>query len=120
LQFLAADDPKFVGTVEAVEQALRKGNHMMRYIVADDFGYPEHAFNICTFWMIGALAAIGRRDDAVAMFEDMLRCRNHLGLLSEDTDPRTGELWGNFPQTYSMVGLIHSARVLSRPWEEAF
>ncbi|MGZ4960881.1 MAG: glycoside hydrolase family 15 protein, partial [Methylomonas sp.] len=120
LQFLTADDPKFVGTVEAVEQALRKGNYMMRYIVADDFGLPEHAFNICTFWMIGALAAIGRRDDAVAMFEEMLRCRNHLGLLSEDTDPRTGELWGNFPQTYSMVGLIHSARVLSTPWEEAF
>ena len=120
LQFLAADDLKFVGTVEAVEQALRKGNYMMRYIVADDFGLPEHAFNICTFWMIGALAAIGRRDDAVAMFEEMLRCRNHLGLLSEDTDPRTGELWGNFPQTYSMVGLIHSARVLSTPWEQAF
>ena len=67
-----------------------------------------------------ALAAIGRRDDAVTMFEEMLQCRNHLGLLSEDTDPLTGELWGNFPQTYSMVGLIHSARVLSTPWEEAF
>jgi GH15 family glucan-1,4-alpha-glucosidase len=120
LQFLAADDPKFVGTVEAVEQALRRGNHMMRYAETDDFGVPEHAFNICTFWMIGALAAVGRRDDAIAMFEEMLRCRNHLGLLSEDTDPSTGELWGNFPQAYSMVGLIHSARVLSTPWEEAF
>ncbi|MGR9116863.1 MAG: glycoside hydrolase family 15 protein [Gammaproteobacteria bacterium] len=120
LHFLAADDPRFVGTVEAVEQALRRGNHMMRYAQVDDFGFPEHAFNICTFWMIGALAAVGRRDDAVAMFEEMLKCRNHLGLLSEDTDPRTGELWGNFPQTYSMVGLIHSARVLSTTWEEAF
>jgi GH15 family glucan-1,4-alpha-glucosidase len=120
LQFLAADDPKFVGTVAAVEQALRRGNHMMRYAEMDDFGVPEHAFNICTFWMISALAAIGRRGDAIAMFEEMLRCRNHLGLLSEDTDPVTGELWGNFPQAYSMVGLIHSARVLTTPWEEAF
>lgn len=120
LQFLTADDPRFIGTVEAVERDLRRGNHMMRYAQADDFGYPEHAFNICTFWMIGALAAIGRRDDAVAMFEEMLRCRNHLGLLSEDTDPGNGELWGNFPQTYSMVGLIHSARVLSTSWEKAF
>lgn len=120
LQFLAADDPRFIGTVKAVEQTLRQGNHMMRYAQADDFGFPEHTFNICTFWMIGALAAIGRRDDAIAMFEEMLQCRNHLGLLSEDTDPRTGELWGNFPQTYSLVGLIHSARVLSMPWEEAF
>jgi GH15 family glucan-1,4-alpha-glucosidase len=120
LQFLAADDPKFIGTVEAVERALRRGNHMMRYADKDDFGFPEHAFNICTFWMISALAAIGRRDDAIAMFEEMLRCRNHLGLLSEDSDPQSGELWGNFPQAYSMVGLIHSARVLSTPWEEAF
>ncbi|MGR9045238.1 MAG: glycoside hydrolase family 15 protein [Gammaproteobacteria bacterium] len=120
LHFLGADDPRFVGTVEAVERALRRGNHMMRYAQVDDFGFPEHAFNICTFWMIGALAVIGRRDDAVHMFEEMLKCRNHLGLLSEDTDPRTGELWGNFPQTYSMVGLIHSARVLSTAWEEAF
>ncbi|WP_305907456.1 glycoside hydrolase family 15 protein [Methylomarinum sp. Ch1-1] len=120
LQFLSADDSRFIGTVEAVEKALRRGNHMMRYAQADDFGYPEHAFNICTFWMIGALAAVDRRDEAVAMFEHMLQCRNHLGLLSEDTDPITGELWGNFPQTYSMVGLIHSARVLSTAWEEAF
>lgn len=120
LQFLAADDPRFIGTVEAVEKELRRGNHMMRYVEPDDFGQPQNAFNICTFWMISALAAIGRKEDARAMFEEMLRCRNHLGLLSEDTDPRTGEMWGNFPQTYSMVGIIHSAMVLSKPWEEAF
>lgn len=120
LQFLAADDPSFIGTVEAVEKELRRGNHMMRYVEPDDFGAPQNAFNICTFWMIGALAAIGRKEDARAMFEEMLNCRNHLGLLSEDTDPQTGEMWGNFPQTYSMVGIIHSAMVLSKSWEEAF
>ena len=50
----------------------------------------------------------------------MLTYRNHVGLLSEDIDPATGELWGNFHQTYSMVGLINSAMRLSKPWEEAF
>jgi GH15 family glucan-1,4-alpha-glucosidase len=120
LQFLKADDPRFRGTVEAVEKELRRGNHMMRYVEADDFGKPKNAFNICTFWLIGALASIGRREDARGIFEEMLRFRNHLGLLSEDTDPETGEMWGNFPQTYSMVGIIHSAMVLSKAWEEAF
>jgi GH15 family glucan-1,4-alpha-glucosidase len=120
LQFLAADDPRFIGTVEAVEKELRRGNHMMRYVEEDDFGSPKNAFNICTFWLISALAAIGRTDDARAIFGEMLKCRNHLGLLSEDTDPVTGEMWGNFPQTYSLVGIIHSAVVLSKPWEEAF
>lgn len=71
---------------------------MMRYIEDDDFGTPQNAFNICTFWLISALAAIGRKDDARAIFEAMLQCRNSLGLLSEDTDPVTGEMWGIFPR----------------------
>ena len=119
LGFLRADDPRFVGTLEAIEKALRNGNHLMRYRAADDFGEPENAFNICTFWYIEALAVTGRNDEARELFEKMLEFRNHLGLLSEDLDPRTGELWGNFPQTYSMVGIINSARRLSRQWEDA-
>jgi pentatricopeptide repeat protein len=120
LGFLPPEDPRFVATVEAVEKALRRGDHMFRYAQQDDFGYPETAFNICTFWLIDALAAIGRRDEARRLFEKMLDSRNHLGLLSEDIDPATGELWGNFPQTYSMVGLINSALRLSKKWSEAF
>jgi pentatricopeptide repeat protein len=92
---------------------------LLRYQAADDFGEPGNAFNICTFWYIDALAATGRIDEARELFEKMLDCRNHLGLLSEDLDPHTGELWGNFPQTYSMVGIINAARRLSRSWEEA-
>ena len=80
---------------------------------------PENAFNICTFWYIEALAATGRKQEARALFETMLECRNSLGLLSEDLDPGTHELWGNFPQTYSMVGIINSARILSESWEAA-
>jgi len=119
LGFLAADDPRFLSTVAAIESELRRGDHLMRYGVADDFGEPENAFNICTFWYIDALAAIGRKEEAREIFEKMLACRNSLGLLSEDLDTNTGELWGNFPQTYSMVGIINAARRLSCSWEEA-
>ncbi|MRH78955.1 glycoside hydrolase family 15 protein [Spiribacter sp. C176] len=119
LGFLAADDPRFVGTVEAIERHLRRGDHLFRYAAEDDFGLPENAFNICTFWFIDALAAIGRQDEARQLLENMLTHRTKLGLLSEDLDTQSGELWGNFPQTYSMVGLINAAVRLSRSWEEA-
>ncbi len=119
LGFLAADDPMFIGTVEAIGQELKRGSYLFRYR-SDDFGAAENAFTICTFWYIDALAAIGRVGEAREMFEHMLSRRNHLGLLSEDLDPTTGELWGNFPQTYSMVGLINSAMRLSVPWEEGY
>jgi GH15 family glucan-1,4-alpha-glucosidase len=118
--FLSADDPRFAGTVAAVEQHLRKGDFIFRYTKADDFGTPQTAFIVCTFWYIDALAALGRKEEARALFETLLACRNHLGLLSEDIDPESRVLWGNFPQTYSMVGLINSAVRLSKGWEEAF
>ena len=113
-------EPRFIGTVAAVERELRRGDHVFRYVETDDFGAPENAFNVCTFWYIDALAALGRRQEARRLFENMLASCNPMGLLSEDLDPKTGELWGNFPQTYSMVGLITSAMRLSRPWEDAF
>lgn len=116
--FIEAKDPRFIGTVEAVEARLKKDGLMYRYILEDDFGKAETAFTICTFWYIDALHAIGREDEARALFEMMLAKRNHVGLLSEDLDFKTGELWGNFPQTYSMVGLIKSAMRLSRQWED--
>lgn len=119
LGFMAADDPRFVGTVEAIERHLRRGDHLFRYAAEDDFGLPENAFNICTFWFIDALAAIGRQDEARQLLENMLTHRTELGLLSEDLDTQSGELWGNFPQTYSMVGLINAAMRLSQSWEEA-
>ena len=114
---LPADDPRFVSTVDEIERTLAEGFHMRRYEDADDFGTPHVAFNACTFWRIDALARIGRIDQAREIFEAMLACRNHVGLLSEDVDPATGELWGNFPQTYSMAGLINGAVRLSRPWQ---
>ncbi|HKJ20373.1 MAG: glycoside hydrolase family 15 protein [Gammaproteobacteria bacterium] len=119
LGFLEADDPKFISTVECIGKHLQRGEHMFRYDAPDDFGEPENAFNICTFWYIDALASIGRMDEARALFENMLTLRNPLGLLSEDIEPKSGELWGNLPQTYSMAGIINAAVRLSKTWEEA-
>jgi GH15 family glucan-1,4-alpha-glucosidase len=119
LDFLDGDDPRFVSTVEAIERALRRGPYMFRYSAPDDFGAPETAFNVCTFWFIEALHAIGREAEARELFEHMLASRTALGLLSEDIDPRTHEHWGNFPQTYSLVGIVHAAMRLSKSWDEA-
>lgn len=120
LALVPANDPRFLGTLDYIGKHLRRGHHLYRYGTADDFGMPETAFTICTFWYIEALAAAGRRDEARDLFEKILACRNHVGLLSEDIDPKTGELWGNFPQTYSLVGLIVAAMRLSKSWEEGF
>jgi pentatricopeptide repeat protein len=120
LGFVAAEDPRFVATVDTIGRTLRRGSTLLRYDEADDFGNPATAFNVCTFWYVDALAAIGRVDEARDLFEHMLARRNPLGLLSEDIDPDTGEAWGNFPQTYSLVGLINAAMRLSQRWEEAF
>ncbi|HET6724859.1 MAG TPA: glycoside hydrolase family 15 protein [Gammaproteobacteria bacterium] len=120
LGFLSADDPRFGATVAAIERHLKRGDFIFRYIKEDDFGAPETAFLICTFWYVDALAALGRTDEARGLFERLLACRNSHGLLSEDINPDTGELWGNLPQTYSMVGLINSAMRLSKSWEAAF
>lgn len=117
--FLPTNDPRFVSTVSAIDQELRSGHHVFRYKAPDDFGTPQTAFTACTFWHIDALAQIGRRDEALEMFDAVMSKRTKLGLFSEDIDTATGELWGNFPQTYSMVGIINSAARLSRPWADA-
>ncbi len=120
LGYLTGDDPRFIGTVQSIEAHLRPSGskYVFRYVVEDDFGAPENAFTICSFWYIEALAATGRSAEARELFNDLLERRNHVGLLSEDIDPVSGELWGNFPQTYSMVGIINCARMLSQRWED--
>ncbi|KAA5540594.1 glycoside hydrolase family 15 protein [Adhaeribacter rhizoryzae] len=85
-----------------------------RYRHADDFGTPETTFLICSFWYIEALACVGRLDDAMREFEKILQYTNHLGLLSEDVDAKTGSQWGNFPQAYSHVGLVNAAYRISK------
>jgi GH15 family glucan-1,4-alpha-glucosidase len=115
-RFLPPSDERFQATLAAVEKELRRGEYVLRYALADDFGTPETAFNFCTFWLIEALFLVGRRDEARALFEHMLSRRTSAGLLSEDCDLASGEPWGNYPQTYSLAGLINCAVLLSDPW----
>ena len=116
LRFLTPDDPRNRDTLKAIEKHLRRGSNLMRYDLPDDFGAPETAFNFCTFWFIEGLHLIGETQEARRLFEEMLARRNRAGLLSEDVSLSDGTLWGNYPQTYSLVGLINCAVLLSRPW----
>ena len=115
LGFIRADSAAFASTVAAIESQLKQGDFVYRYVERDDFGFPENAFLVCTFWYIEALAGMGgaRKDEARALFEKVLSARNPHGLLAEDLDPRTLEQWGNFPQTYSMAGIIDCAFALT-------
>jgi GH15 family glucan-1,4-alpha-glucosidase len=116
LGFVPATDPRMAATIDGVETELRRGSYMFRYADPDDFGAPQTAFNFCTFWFIEALHEAGRDEEARDLFRQMLDRRTHSGLLSEDIGLEDGELWGNYPQTYSLVGLINCAHLLSRPW----
>ncbi|MBI1196857.1 MAG: glycoside hydrolase family 15 protein [Phenylobacterium sp.] len=117
VRFAASDDPRMKATMAAVEAGLRRGPYMLRYAIPDDFGPPKTAFNVCTFWLIEALHLSGRTDEARALFEEMLGRRTAAGLLSEDIALDGAELWGNYPQTYSLVGLINCASLLSKSWQ---
>lgn len=117
-RFLPADNERFLATFAAIERDLKRGSQLLRYAAEDDFGRPETAFNCCTFWFIEALHRVGRREEACVLFEQMLERRTSSGLLSEDSDFATGEPWGNFPQTYSLAGLINCAVLLSDPWSK--
>ncbi len=118
LGFLDPMDPRQVATFDAIERDLKKGPYLFRYVEADDFGEPETAFNFCTFWFIEALHQNGRDAEAREIFEQMLSRRTHAGLLSEDIALEDGQLWGNYPQTYSLVGIINCAILLSRSWTD--
>jgi GH15 family glucan-1,4-alpha-glucosidase len=118
LGILEWKDERFLRTLPAIERELRSGDFLLRYRHADDFGTTTNAFTVCSFWWANALAGTGRLPEARELFEKLLAVRNCVGLLSEHVDPATGTLWGNFPQTYSMVGIITTATRLSRRWED--
>lgn len=104
-----AADPRFKSTVRAYERELAPDGLMLRYKHLDDFGHTHSAFSICSFWWVEALAMMGEVDEAVALFKRLEQYANPLGLFSEDIDPKSGALLGNFPQAYTHVGLIHAA-----------
>ena len=95
-----------------------RGGWIFRYATDDGFGAPSVAFTICTFWLVEALAIVGRTDEARALLDHVKTAHSPLGLLSEDVDPATGAMWGNFPQAYSHAGFIHAAFSASPPWAE--
>src|SRR5262249_30800648 len=117
---IAPRDPRFFAAVDTIGQRLIRDGRIMGYTADDDFCGPETAFLVCNFWYIDALAATGRRREARELFIGLLDRRNPFGLLSEDIHPETGALWGNFPQTYSMAGIINSATRLSEKWEDVW
>lgn len=116
LRFLPANDPRLISTVNAIDKDLTKAGWLQRYSLNDGFGKPSMAFVICTFWLIEALVAIGRKAEAMKLFKGIHQMLSTLGLLSEDYDPVNLRMWGNFPQTYSHVGLIHAAFAVSPQW----
>jgi GH15 family glucan-1,4-alpha-glucosidase len=118
--FLRADDPRVVGTVEAIQRDLTRDGFVERYRADDENvdvdGLPpgEGVFLPCSFWLVAVLAKQGRRDEAVELYERLLGLRNDLGLISEEYDPERGRLVGNFPQAFTHIGIVETAFTLSR------
>ncbi len=113
LGFIDPKDPRMVSTVLKSEEKLMQNGLAFRYTNEDDFGKPENAFTICTFWMIDALIHIGQKRRARKYFENVLTYANHAGLFSEDINPESGELTGNFPQGYTHVAVINTGMLLA-------
>jgi GH15 family glucan-1,4-alpha-glucosidase len=116
--FLPCDHPMVSSTLDAIMRELADGPFVRRYNTQEtddglDF-QDEGAFKLLSFWLVGNLICTGRIEQATRYFEQLLGCANHVGLFAEMIDPRTGEFLGNFPQAYSHIGLIHTARNLSR------
>ena len=118
LRFLPKGDARLRGTVDAIRRDLTRDGWLLRYQLNDGFGTPNVAFILCTFWLVEALVASGRRVEAQKLFESIRGVVSPLGLLSEDYDAKTHRMWGNFPQAYSHVGLIHAAFAASPQWAE--
>ena len=114
--FLPPEDPRVVGTVEAIKRELTRDGFVLRYRTeagVDGLAGGEGTFLPCTFWLADALALMGRRDEAAEIFERLLSIRNDIGLLAEEYDPRTRRQLGNFPQAFSHIGLINTAQNLT-------
>jgi len=118
LRLLPPDDVRMHATVDAVRADLEHHGWLKRYRTDDGFGVPSVAFMLCTFWLIEALATLGRLEEARALMDRVKTVQAPLGLLAEDLDPTTGVMWGNYPQAYSHVGLIHAAFAAAPRWSE--
>jgi GH15 family glucan-1,4-alpha-glucosidase len=118
LRLLPAEDPRLAMTIDAIWSKLSSNGWLFRYRLDDGFGQPTVAFIICTFWLVEALATIGRRAEAKRVMDHVRSALSPLGLLSEDYETQNLRMWGNFPQAYSHVGLIRAAFAASPAWAE--
>lgn len=112
-EFLEPSDPRLISTIRAIDNNLKQGFLVKRYEINDDFGKSKSSFTICAFWFIDALYMSGEIEKAQNIFKKLVKCSNHLGLFSEDTDVKTKKLLGNFPQAYTHLALINTAILLS-------
>jgi GH15 family glucan-1,4-alpha-glucosidase len=113
--FLPPDDPRVVATIEAIQRDLTIDGLVQRYRIDDSedgVDGEEGTFLLCSFWLVDALAILGRHDEATQLYERLLTLRNDVGLLAEEYDPRSNRQLGNFPQAFSHVGLAGSAITL--------
>jgi len=114
LGYLNPHSTKAKSHIKAIESQLKtKEGFIFRYLHKDDFGKPETTFLVCTFWYIEALACMDRLEEAIQLFEFVCEHSNHVGLFSEDIESNSGNQWGNFPQTYSHVGLVNAAHKIA-------
>jgi GH15 family glucan-1,4-alpha-glucosidase len=114
--FLPLDDPRIIGTVDAIQKHLMQEGLVQRYNPAkasDGLKGGEGAFLACSFWLVTSLWLIGRKDEATALFERLLALRNDVGLLSEEYDPEGRRMLGNFPQALSHIAMVHAAFAVS-------
>ena len=118
--FLPPDDPRMIGTVDAIQKRLIRDGLVLRYDPAkskDGLKGGEGAFLACSFWLVVCLYLIGLIEEATALFERLLALRNDVGLLSEEYDPQQGRMLGNFPQALSHIALVHAAFTLDGQWK---
>ncbi len=118
LRLLTPEDPRMHATVAAVRADLEHNGWLRRYRTDDGLGVPSVAFSLCTFWLVEAMARLGHPDEARVLLDKVRDVKAPLGLLSEDLDPTNNVMWGNFPQAYSHVGLIHAAFAAAPRWSE--
>ncbi|MFT3823159.1 MAG: glycoside hydrolase family 15 protein [Chitinophagaceae bacterium] len=119
MNYLPHDSERAKRHIEALEKELLAEHGLFyRYKHYDDFGFPETTFLVCAFWYVDALACVGRVDDAMENLQKILQFSNHLGIFSEDVGT-DGSQWGNFPQTYSHVGLINAVFRIARKMDKA-
>lgn len=119
MNYLDPNSDRAKDHLKAVEKELKADNGLFyRYVHADDFGKPQTTFLFTAFWYVEALACVGRLDEAIERFDEIIRYSNHVGLLSEDVDAATGSQWGNFPQAYSHVGLMNAAHRIAKKMDK--